>query len=149
MKKLFWLLLFSTSLAFGAASVKTELVYKKKNIRVGTTSVNVEVADTQPLAEHGLMFRHELKEGNGMLFIFPDEEVRSFWMKNTFIELSIGYFDQNKKLVDIQDMKPVTSEMQTDLPVYPSKAPAKYALEVPKGWFERHKIKVGEKFSGL
>ena len=145
MKKMILGLILFTILGFS----KNEPTYLKKNIRVGQTSVNVELADNQERAEHGLMFRHELKDGSGMLFIFPDEEIRSFWMKNTFIELSIGYFDKDKKLVDIQDMKPVTSEMQTDLPVYPSRLPAQYALEVPKGWFERHKIKIGEKLGGL
>ena len=78
-----------------------------------------------------------------MLFIFNEELVREFWMKNTLINLDIGYFDKNKKLIDIQQMKAVTSVMQTDLPRYPSKQPAMYALEMQQTWFKKNKFRYG------
>ena len=84
-----------------------------------------------------------------MLFIFPDEQPRSFWMKNTFVPLSIGYFNAKKELIDMIDMEPAQSEMQNQFPTYASKGPAQYALEVPKGWFLKNKIKIGQKFSFL
>lgn len=91
------------------------------------------------------MFRKSLKEGEGMLFIFPDEQLRTFWMKNTYIDLSIAYFDKKKKLINTIDMKATKPEGETNYPIYPSEKPAKYALEVPKGWFLKHKIKPGDK----
>ncbi|MEZ0391742.1 MAG: DUF192 domain-containing protein [Pseudobdellovibrionaceae bacterium] len=124
-----------------------EIRFEKKQIKIGSQSLLVEIADTPEKSARGLMFRQQLAEGTGMLFVFPNEETRSFWMKNTFIPLSIGYFNAKKELIDVQDMAPVTSEMQLDLPTYVSKGPAKYALEVPKGWFEKHKIKPMQKFS--
>jgi uncharacterized membrane protein (UPF0127 family) len=64
-------------------------------------------------------------------------------MKNTFVPLSIAYFDKNKKLINVLDMTPVTSEMQNPTETYSSAGPAQYALEMPQGWFERNKIKPG------
>jgi uncharacterized membrane protein (UPF0127 family) len=131
---------FSTNV-FGA----TEKL-KTKRLVIGGQTLLVEIADTEATRTKGLMFRKSLKDTEGMLFIFDQEEELSFWMKNTFIPLSIGYFNKSKKLIDIQDMAPVASEMQTDLPSYPSKEPAMYALEVPKGWFKKNKVHLGAVF---
>lgn len=81
-----------------------------------------------------------------MLFVYDKQQVLSFWMKNTFIPLSIGFFDRNKKLVDIQDMEPMKSIMQEPQISYQSKFPAKYALEMNKGWFKKNQIKLGTRF---
>jgi uncharacterized membrane protein (UPF0127 family) len=123
-----------------------EISFSKKNLRIENKKIKVEIADTPERHERGLMFRKSLKDDEGMLFIFDDEEIRHFWMKNTFVDLDIGYFDHNKVLVDIAHMKAVKSEMESNLPTYPSAKPAQYALEVPKGWFDKHKIKLGQKF---
>ncbi len=61
-----------------------------------------------------------------MLFVYPDEEERSFWMRNTLIPLSIAYMDSEGRIVDIQDMK----ALDDDPPHYVSAEPAQYALEV-------------------
>jgi uncharacterized membrane protein (UPF0127 family) len=120
--------------------------FKTKKLFLGKQTLVVELAETEEQTAQGLMYRKELKEGTGMLFIFPGEAERSFWMKNTFVPLSIGFFNAKKELIDIQDMAPAVSEMQTNFPSYQSKGPAQYALEVPKGWFAKHKIKLREKF---
>lgn len=128
---------------------KAEVHFEKKKIKLGSQTLTVEIADTPEKSAQGLMFRKDLQAGNGMLFIFPDEQTRSFWMKNTFIPLSIGYFNKKKELIDIQDMAPAQSEMQSDFPTYVSKEPAQYALEVPKGWFSKNKISLKMRFSIL
>lgn len=107
--------------------------------------LKAEIADTIVKSEYGLMFVEKLDEGSGMLFIFSSEEVRNFWMKNTFVDLDIGYFDQKKILRSIIVMAKANSEMEANLPIYPSVVPAQYALEVPKGWFHKHKVKIGDK----
>lgn len=145
---LYFILFLSLSGAPAFAN-KSTIVFSKQKIKVGKLALTVEIADNSEKSARGLMFRTSLADGTGMLFIFEDEAPRSFWMKNTFIPLSIGYFDQNKKLVDIQDMQPVKSEMEQNPKTYPSASPAKYALEVPKGWFQKHKIKIGDELSGL
>jgi uncharacterized protein len=125
------------------------LDYPKGELKIGGKTLSIEIADADPMRERGLMYRKSLPENYGMLFIFETEDLRAFWMKNTFVPLSIGYFDRNKKLLEIHDMTPVKSEMQLDIPSYPSKRPAMYALEVPQGWFHKNGIKVGDIFTYL
>lgn len=123
--------------------------FPKEKIRLGGKTLTVEVARTPEQLSHGLMYRTKMGENEGMIFVFPDVDTRSFWMKNTFIPLSIGFFDEKKILVDIQDMEPVKSEMVTTPPSYVSAKPAKYALEMNRGWFHKNSIKIGAKFEGL
>jgi len=102
--------------------------------------VRVEVADTEPERELGLMGRTALPEDRGMLFVFDEEQELSFWMKDTLIPLSVAFMDSGGRIVDIQDMKP----LDDDPPHYVSAEPAQYALEVNQGFFEERGIKVGD-----
>lgn len=101
---------------------------------------NVEIAATSEEHAQGLMGRSELCDNCGMLFIFDDDEYRTFWMKNTKIPLSIAFIDKNGIINDIQDMKPYQT-----FPTYSSKYPAKFALEVNQGWFKINNITTGSK----
>jgi len=100
-------------------------------------TVEAEVARTEEERAQGLMYRESLAKGKGMLFVFSDSQIRSFWMKNTFIPLDIAYLDAELRIVEIQAMEP---ESTTSLP---SALPAMFALEVPLGWFEEMGISVG------
>lgn len=102
--------------------------------------LQVEIADTPEERSRGLMFRTELPEGRGMLFIFEEQQVRSFWMKNTVIPLDILFFDAGGRLVSIATMEPC---MEDPCLPYPSVGEAQYALEVPAGFVERHGIVEG------
>lgn len=133
---------FTTSAAFAEKGPD----FQHKKITLAGQTLDVEIADNQNRWAYGLMYRTDLKEGTGMLFVFPEEKTRSFWMKNTFVALAIGYFNQKKELIDIQEMAPAQSEVQAEFPNYVSKEPAKYALEVPKGWFLRHKVPLKTRF---
>ncbi|MCS6837798.1 MAG: DUF192 domain-containing protein [Bdellovibrionaceae bacterium] len=114
-------------------------------ITVGKASLKVELARTPEEHERGLMYRRHLPDHQGMLFIFPDEQRRTFWMKNTFIPLSLGFFDKEGVLRELGDLDPVTSEMQTQIPRWESKHPAQFVLEVNRGWFKRNGIKIGDR----
>ena len=105
--------------------------------------VLVEIADEPDEQAKGLMDRTALGENRGMLFVFPSEEERSFWMKNTLIPLSIAYIDAERRIVDIQDMK----ALDDDPPHYVSAEPAQYALEVNKGYFDERGVEVGDRVS--
>jgi uncharacterized protein len=109
--------------------------------RYGEVRVRVEVADDPAEQAKGLMGRTTLGENRGMLFVYPDEEVRAFWMKDTLIPLSIAFIDSQRRIVDIQDMKPLDDEP----PHYVSAEPAQYALEVNQGFFEKRGVKVGDR----
>jgi len=100
-------------------------------------TVVAEVARTPEERERGLMYRESLPNGTGMLFVFTDAQIRSFWMRNTFIPLDIAYLDAELQVVDIQSMEPQTEES------HPSGQPAMFALEVPRGWFQEMEIRVG------
>jgi uncharacterized protein len=103
-------------------------------------SVRVEVADDLVEQAKGLMDRATLGENRGMLFVYPEERELSFWMKNTLIPLSIAFIDSERRIIDIQDMKPLDDEP----PSYVSAEPAQYALEVNQGFFEEQGVKVGD-----
>lgn len=112
--------------------------------------MEVEVADTVYERAKGLMHRKSLPENSGMLFIFDREQVLSFWMKDTFIPLSIGFFDKDKKLLNIEKMEPQSlAAKQQDLRSYQSKGLGLFALEVNQGWFAKNKIKPGQSFKIL
>lgn len=120
-------------------------VFSKKKIQVGSKVITVEVAKTAEETAYGLMFKRQLSENDGMLFIFSQPQILSFWMKNTFVDLSIAYFDAHNTLLEIIDMKAAQSELQTHFDSYPSSKPAKYALEMNRGWFKKNNIKTGDK----
>jgi uncharacterized membrane protein (UPF0127 family) len=103
--------------------------------------VRVEVANNIFERARGLMYRTALGVNRGMLFVYPEEQKLSFWMKNTLIPLSIAFIDSEKRIVDIQDMKPLDDEP----PSYVSADPARYALEVNRGFFEERGVKVGDR----
>lgn len=128
--------------------VASESKFKKERIKIAGKVISVEIAESEEQHELGLMYRKSLGKNDGMLFIFPIEKPLYFWMKNTFIDLSIGYFDKNAVLIKIQEMK-ATSVMESAPPSYPSTKAAKFALEMNKGWFAKNEIKIGAKIKFL
>ncbi len=100
-------------------------------VEIGGKYFSVEVADTQQKQTLGLMYRDEMPADHGMLFIFPNEAPRSFWMKNTRIPLDILYFDKDLKLVSASLDTPPCRVRRC--PAYPSKTPAMYVLELNAG----------------
>jgi len=102
----------------------------------------IEIAETEASRERGLMFRDSMPADHGMLFLFDDQAVRTFWMKNTYIPLDILYFDQNYKLVSVQQrVPPCRSE---PCAVYPSEGPAQYVLELNAGIADKLGVRPGD-----
>ncbi len=127
-----------SSTAASASGLQTVTIETSGGRKV---EVRVEVADDPAEQERGLMYRTALAENRGMLFVFAREQTLSFWMKNTLIPLSIAYMDSEGRIDDIQDMKPLDDKP----PHYVSAEPSKYALEVNRGFFEEHGVKVGDR----
>jgi uncharacterized membrane protein (UPF0127 family) len=100
--------------------------------------VRVEIADNPLEMVIGLRNRESLPENRGMLFVHTEEDKLSYTMDDTLISLSIAFMDSEGRIIDIQDMKPLT-----DGP-YVSAEPAQYALEVNQSFFEEHGVKVGD-----
>jgi len=84
------------------------------------------------------MYRNKLKSNRGMLFVYPDERIRSFWMKNTFVPLSIAFVDDDWEIVHIADMQP------RSLDSHSSVTKCRYVLEVNRGWFDDHGVAAGD-----
>lgn len=111
-----------------------------------TVSVKVEVADSAKERTKGLMNRESLDKGTGMLFVFPEPQMLSFWMKNTKIPLEILFFDPSGSFVNVYTMKPCA---QDPCEAYTSEALSQYALEVSPGFREENGIGVGWKIDPL
>lgn len=139
------LVFFFVNFLNAATDLQPEIKFESKNIQIGNKKLSVEFAVSPEQHAKGLMYRDQLKENEGMLFVFDQDQILSFWMKNTLIDLSIAYINKKLKIVDIQEMK-ATSPLETgSLMTYPSKKPAMYALEMPKGWFKKNNIIIGQR----
>jgi hypothetical protein len=130
-------------LACGARSDHPAPELPTAAILVGNHRLTVEVAATRAHRGRGLMFRKSLPDDRGMLFIFPEEQLLDFWMRNTSIPLSIAFADASGRIVRIADMQPF-SDAQVS-----SGAPARYALEVNAGWFAQRGVRAGDDLRGL
>lgn len=108
----------------------------------GDAVVTVELALTREAQARGLMYRTELPEGSGMLFVFDKDAERSFWMSNTPLSLDILYIRSDATIVSIASR--TTPFSKTTIP---SRGPARYVLEVPGGWSEKHGVKPGDRLT--
>lgn len=131
------------------AAAKAEVTFRKVEIKVGSERLKVEVAETEAQRSQGLMNRTKLGDKEGMLFVFSTPQKVSFWMKDTLIPLAIGFFDASGRLLATTEMAPPASALEVSLPHYDSPPEVLMALEVPKGWFKRKKIKIGDKLKQL
>jgi uncharacterized membrane protein (UPF0127 family) len=102
--------------------------------------IDIEIADNDYERQLGLMNRQSMEEMQGMLFIFPQQQYQSFWMRNTLFSLDMLFINSNKEIVTIHKNTTPLSEQS-----YPSSAPAIYVLEVNAGFCDRHNIKLGDK----
>ncbi|HEX5612064.1 MAG TPA: DUF192 domain-containing protein [Burkholderiales bacterium] len=105
--------------------------------------IRAELADNFADRMRGLMHREKLAQNSGMLFVFDAPEVQCMWMKNTQIPLSVAFLDETATIINIEDMQPHTENSHC------SKRPARYALEMERGWFAARGIKPGAKLRGL
>ena len=112
-------------------------------LTIGTHKLTAEVAASPDQRSLGLMNRFSLKPDHGMLFVFERNEPLSFWMRNTYIPLSIAFIAPDGRIVNIEDMKPQSEETHW------SRGPAMYALEMKKGWFAERGIGPGAVVKGI
>tara|TARA_Y100001968_G_C19331452_1_gene704520 strand:+ start:513 stop:893 length:381 start_codon:yes stop_codon:yes gene_type:complete len=103
-------------------------------------NINVSIARTPVDRQKGLMFRESLRPNEGMFFIFPQTEVLSFWMKNTYVPLDIIFINDNMEIVGIiENAEPMTLDSRH------VKQKSRYVLEVIAGTCRKHNIKTGHK----
>jgi uncharacterized membrane protein (UPF0127 family) len=112
-----------------------------KEVCIKNTCIRVVVASTELERQKGLMFRHSLPEDEGMLFVFEEEKIHAFWMKNMQFPLDIIWIDAAKRIVDIyKNALPCQDTCEALTP----QVPARFVLEVNAGFVEENKIKAGD-----
>lgn len=136
-------LLVATVIALPANAAQTVVELPTTPLTINGHKITAEVAKTTEQVTTGLMFRFSLKPDHGMVFVFDRSEQRAFWMKNTFIPLSIAFVAPDGRILNIDDMAP------QDETTHLSKGPAMYAIEMRKGWFAERGIRAGDRVSGL
>ena len=141
MHRLSLLLITALTLAMPRAHAAVEL--PTVPLTINGHKLTAEVAKTTEQITTGLMHRFSLKPDHGMVFVFDRSEPRAFWMKNTFIPLSIAFVAPDGKIINIDEMQPHDESTHT------SRRPALYAIEMRKGWFTERGIKSGDVVTGL
>jgi hypothetical protein len=111
-------------------------------ITAGMFLIDTQVAASPEQRSTGLMFRQQMPQSEGMLFIFDHPSEQCFWMKNTFLPLTAAFVADDGTIVNLADMKPQTTESHC------SAKPVRYVLEMNQGWFTKKGIKAGFKLSG-
>lgn len=112
-------------------------------LSAGMHLIRAEVAADMAGRSRGLMFRKSLAPNAGMVFIFEDASLHCMWMKNTLIPLSVAFLDESGTIINIEDMAPQTEDTHC------AKKPARYALEMDRGWFAARGIKPGTRLGGI
>jgi len=128
---------------------QTEYTFMKEGTLTFTDSLNkpitkidLEISSSEYDTQLGLMFRRSMEMNQGMLFIFPEQETRSFWMRNTYISLDMIFVNADKKIVTIHKNTKVLSDQS-----YASTEAAQYVVEVSAGFADKYSLKVGDKIN--
>jgi uncharacterized membrane protein (UPF0127 family) len=135
------LLSLSFSLSAGAQGMpQTQL--PRATLNAGMHLIQVQLAQDFEQRQIGLMWRKEMPQNEGMLFVFEQPAVQCFWMRNTILPLSAAFVLDDGSIVNLVDMKPMNDESHC------SKKPVRFVLEMNQGWFAKRNIQAGFKLTG-
>ena len=112
-------------------------------LNAGMHLIRAELAADFGTRMRGLMYRASMAQNAGMLFIFDESTQHCMWMKNTLIPLSVAFIDEKGAITNVEDMQPQTEDSHC------ASRPARYALEMNRGWFAAHGIKPGSRIGGI
>ena len=136
---------------FGALALGLAACQKGQSVAFTTAAALVhdlmeardaQVAQTAAQRQTGLMFRREMPQHEGMLFVFEQPATQCFWMKNTLLPLTAAFVADDGTIVNLADMKPQTEDSHC------STKPVRYVLEMNQGWFAKKNLKAGAKLAG-
>jgi uncharacterized protein len=144
MKSLFAGLLSLYLISAGPALAQegAQLTLPRIKLSAGIYQVDVQVAQTPNQREIGLMFRTEMPQQEGMLFVFEQPSKLCFWMKNTVLPLTAAFIADDGSIVNLADMKPQTTDSHC------ATRAVRYVLEMNQGWFSKRGIKAGSRLTG-
>ena len=111
-------------------------------VGAGMHLIDTQLAQTPEQRQIGLMWRKDLPQNEGMLFIFEQPSVQCFWMRNTLTALTAAFVDEDGTIVNLEDMKPQTDDSHC------SAKPVRFVLEMNQGWFKKRGIQAGFKLTG-
>ncbi len=135
--------LVATVVALTSASAAAQPKFPVIPLTAGMYVIQAEVAAQEAERQQGLMFREKMGPNEGMIFLFDAPAGVCMWMKNTLLPLSVAFIDENGIIVNIEDMKPQTTDSHC------ARKPVRYALEMNQEWFKRKNIKPGSVIGGL
>lgn len=115
---------------------------QRVKLTAGMYLIDAQVALTPEQRQMGLMFRKDMPQQEGMIFVFEQPARQCFWMKNTLLPLTAAFVADDGTIVNLADMKPLTTDSHC------SAEPVRYVLEMNKGWFAKKGIKAGSKLVG-
>jgi uncharacterized membrane protein (UPF0127 family) len=144
MKTIFSAILTTLMLGSAIASAQEtpQTTLQRAALSVGIHQIDTQLATTPEQREIGLMYRKEMPQHEGMLFIFENPSRLCFWMKNTLIPLTAAFIADDGTIVNLENMKPQTTESHC------ATKPVRYVLEMNQGWFGKKGVKPGAKISG-
>lgn len=119
-----------------------QLHLPRVQLKAGMHLINAQVAATPEQRSIGLMWRQDMPQHEGMLFVFERPEVQCFWMKNTLLPLTAAFVADDGTIVNLADMQPQTTESHC------STRPVRFVLEMNQGWFARRGLQAGYRLSG-
>ena len=137
-----FLALAALVLACAVHADEPQMNLPRVKLTTGMHAIDAQVAATPDQRMTGLMFRKEMPQNEGMLFVFEAPSEQCFWMKNTLLPLSIAFVADDGTIVNIDEMKAQTLDSHC------SAKPVRYVLEMNTGWFARKGIKAGAKLIG-
>lgn len=149
MSRLIFLLIILGFTLLGCA-VKQKLAssLSTRELKVGSDSLIVEVADNFLTRAQGLSGRAELADGSGMLFVFSSASVQNFWMKGMNFPLDFLWL-KNNKVVQLTPNVPNPTKQSPEPARISSRGPVDMVIEVPAGWIIKHGVRVGMEVQGL
>jgi len=136
-------LLLGASAPLSASAQATPTEFRVISLSAGIHLIRAEVALENAERERGLMFRKQLGDSQGMVFLFDQPALQCMWMRNTLIPLAVAFIDNDGRIINVEEMAAQTDDSHC------AAKPARYALEMNKGWFARHGVAVGTRISGL
>jgi uncharacterized membrane protein (UPF0127 family) len=124
------------------AADEPQMTLPRVKLSAGMHLIDAQVAQNTDQRSTGLMFRKEMPQHEGMLFVFEQPSMQCFWMKNTLLPLTAAFVSDDGTIVNLVDMKPQTLDSHCSL------KPVRYVLEMNQGWFAKKGIKAGTKLAG-
>ncbi len=135
---------FLSTLALTATAQDTpQTTLPRIKLQAGMYQIDTQVAQTEAQRQIGLMFRQEMPQHEGMLFVFEQPATQCFWMKNTLLPLTAAFVADDGTIVNLVDMKPQTTDSHC------SAKPVRFVLEMNQGWFAKKGFKAGSRLSGV